>query len=131
MESIDTNVLVRLLVKDDEQQTRLAETVFRQILGVGGVWISQVVVVETVWVLRSAYRFDRTSIVEVLGKLLDGEGVIVEQEHLVRAALSAFEKGDADVSDYLILESARRCEALPLWTFDRRLSRADGAKHVV
>jgi predicted nucleic-acid-binding protein len=51
--AIDTNVVVRLLVRDDEEQGRCAEALFRQS---GGVWIALVVLVETVWVLRSAYK---------------------------------------------------------------------------
>jgi predicted nucleic-acid-binding protein len=57
--AIDTNVVVRLLVRDDDEQGRRAEALFRQS---GGVWIALVVLVETVWVLRSAYKFERSAI---------------------------------------------------------------------
>lgn len=130
MQSIDTNVFVRLVVHDDKEQGQRAEAVFRDALRSGGVWISQVVVVEAVWVLRAAYKFDRASIVTVIRKLLNAEGVTVEQEAAVRNALSAFETGEADLADYLILETATRCEALPLWTFDRHPSLAEGAAQV-
>lgn len=130
MQSIDTNVVVRLLVHDDEDQGRRAEAAFRRALDAGGVWIPQVVLVEAVWVLRSGYKFDRASITTVLRNLIGTEGVIVEEQDLVLGGLSAFESGGADFTDQLILESARRARALPLWTFDERLSRLEGVEQV-
>jgi len=61
---------------------------------------------------------------------VSAEGVIAEDEAAVLRALVAFEAGPADFSDYLILDTARHAEALPLWTFDERLARAAGAKMV-
>lgn len=130
MQSIDTNVVVRLLVHDDEDQGRRAEAAFRRALDAGGVWIPQVVLVEAVWVLRSGYKFDRASITTVLRNLIGTEGVIVEQQDLMLGGLSAFESGEADFADQLILGSARRARALPLWTFDERLSRLEGVEQV-
>jgi predicted nucleic-acid-binding protein len=130
VQAIDTNVVVRLIVHDDEEQGRRAEAIFRRALNAGGVWIAQVVLVETVWVLRSAYRFDRTSISSVLRTLLGTEGVTVDGELLVLSGLAAFEAGAADFADYLILETARRAQALPLWTFDERLVQTEGVERV-
>lgn len=130
VQSIDTNVVVRLIVHDDEEQGRRAEAIFRRGLDAGGVWIAQVVLVETVWVLRSAYGFDRTSISSVLRTLLGTEGVTVEGELLVLSALAAFETEAADFADYLILATARRAQALPLWTFDERLVQTEGVARV-
>jgi predicted nucleic acid-binding protein len=56
--------------------------------------------------------------------------VIAEDEAATLRALAAFETGPADFSDYLILDTARHADALPLWTFDERLARAAGAKMV-
>jgi predicted nucleic-acid-binding protein len=55
VQSIDTNVLVRLLVQDDAEQSARAVALLRKILSEDGVWISLIVIVETVWVLRSGY----------------------------------------------------------------------------
>lgn len=130
MQAIDTNVVVRLIVHDDEEQGRRAEAIFRRALHAGGIWLAQVVLVETVWVLRSAYGFDRTSISSVLRTLLGTEGVAVEEELHVVSALAAFETGAADFADYLILETACRAQALPLWTFDERLVQSEGVERV-
>jgi predicted nucleic-acid-binding protein len=130
VEAFDTNVIVRLCVRDDEEQYGRAERVFRQATAGAGAWISTVVIAEVAWVLRGAYKFDRATTVTTLRRLIAIDGVHVEDEVTTRLALDAFEGGSADFADYLILESARRGGALPLHTFDERLGRSDGAKLV-
>jgi predicted nucleic-acid-binding protein len=66
----------------------------------------------------------------VLRTLLGTEGVTVEGEFLVLSALAAFETEAADLADYLILATARRAQALPLWTFDERLMQTEGVERV-
>ena len=130
MEAFDTNVVVRLLVRDDEEQYRRAELLFRRATADQGVWLASVVLIEVVWVLRVAYKFDRATTAASLRRLIDTDGVQVENGPTTHLALAAFEVGAADFADYFILESARRDGALPLHTFDERLSRSDGAKLV-
>jgi predicted nucleic-acid-binding protein len=130
VEAFDTNVVVRLLVHDDEEQYRRAELIFRRATAGSGVWLASVVLVEVVWVLRVAYKFDRATAAASLRRLIETDGVQVEDGETTRLALSAFEAGAADFADYFILESARRDGALPLHTFDERLSRSDGAELV-
>ncbi len=130
MQALDTNVVVRLLVRDDEEQCRRAEQLYRRAIAAGGVWIPSVVIVETAWVLRVAYTFDRAAIATALRRLVGAEGVVAEDEAATLRALAAFETGPADFSDYFILDCARRAEASPLWTFDEQLGRAAGAKLV-
>ena len=88
------------------------------------------VLVETAWVLRVAYHFDRTTIAAALRRLVSAEGIVAENEAEALQALAAFETGSADFSDYLILETVRRAQAQPLWTFDEELARATGARLV-
>ncbi len=130
MEAFDTNVVVRLCVRDDEEQYRRAELIFRRATAGAGAWLSSVVLAEVAWVLRVAYKFDRVTTTATLRRLIATDGVYVEDHATTRLALAAFEVGPADFSDYFILESARRGGALPLHTFDERLSKADGAKLV-
>ncbi len=78
--------------------------------------------------LRVAYKFDRPTIAMALRRLLATAGVQIEDQATTLLALAAFEAGSADFADYFILESARRGGALPLLTFDERLSRAEGAE---
>ena len=126
MEAFDTNVIVRLCVRDDEQQYARAESVFRRATAGAGAWLSSVVLVEVAWVLRAGYKFDRATTAATLGRLIAIDGVYVEDDATTHLALAAFESGAADFADYFILESARRDDALPLHTFDERLGKADG-----
>ncbi|HTA89183.1 MAG TPA: PIN domain-containing protein [Polyangiaceae bacterium] len=130
MEAFDTNVIVRLLVRDDDERYRRAELIFRRATAGPGVWLASVVLVEVVWVLCVAYKFDRAASAASLRRLIDTDGVRVEDGATTRLALAAFEAGAEDFADHFILESARRDGALPLHTFDERLSRIDGAKLV-
>jgi predicted nucleic-acid-binding protein len=128
--AFDTNVVVRLLVKDDEEQFQRAEQAFRRAAGSEGAWISTVVLVEVSWVLRVAYRFDRAAIALALKRLVASEGVVIEDAPLVSRALEAYETGTADFADYVILVASRNADALPLLTFDERLARAADAELV-
>ncbi len=101
------------------------DTAWRAALADNGVFLPKVVLVETAWVLRTAYRFNGPTVVQTLRRLLDVEGVSIEDEVEVRQALTLFEQGSADFSDYVILESARHGNALPVKTFDRRFAQED------
>jgi predicted nucleic-acid-binding protein len=92
----DTNVVVRLVVHDDEEQCRLAEKAFRSAVLSGGAWIANVVLVEVSWVLRVAYKFDRATIAAALRRLCATEGVRLEDSAMTELALGAYEKGPAD-----------------------------------
>lgn len=122
METFDTNVLVRLLVSDDKEQCERAERAWRSAVAGDGVFIPLVVLVELVWVLRSAYKFDRVTIAGTLRRLCNSKGVFVQNAATIFEALEQYEQGGADFSDYLILETARRAGALPVRTFDERLA---------
>jgi predicted nucleic-acid-binding protein len=121
--SLDTNVVVRLIVEDDVAQGALAEEAWRAALASGGVFLSIPVLIELGWVLRVSYRFDRATIIAALRRLIDIAGVVVEHETTVRRALDGSERSLADFSDHVILESARDANALPVLTFDERFAR--------
>jgi len=123
VKSFDTNVVVRILVKDDPDQSSAAEAAWRQAVAEGGVFLPATVLVEVVWVLRAAYKLDRATIVGALRRVIDSEGATVEHEALVRRAIDSYDAGAADFSDYIIRESARGANALPVVTFDHLFAR--------
>lgn len=122
--TFDTNVVVRVLVEDDVEQCRLAEAAWREELARGGIFLPLTVLVEVGWVLRTAYRFDRSSCVQALRRLTLLGGVTVERAEIVGRALEAFERGPGDFADCVVLESARAEGALPVVTFDRSFARS-------
>ena len=85
MRAIDTNVLVRLLVRDDPKQTRAAEAFVA-----GGAWVSHLVLAETLWVLGSYYDLARAQIASVVEQIVNGEQVAVQDADVVAAALDRF-----------------------------------------
>jgi predicted nucleic-acid-binding protein len=111
MVSIDTNVVVRLLVNDDPAQTKRVIVLFKE----QRVFVAKSVVLETEWILRGVYKLDRMRVNSALASLLSLERVVVEDEPVLFAALEAHGKG-LDFADALHLASSQSAEAFA--TFD-------------
>jgi predicted nucleic-acid-binding protein len=123
MHAIDTNVLVRLLVRDEPRQLDVAEQFI-----VKGAWISQVVLVETLWVLDAVYERSSEQIGAAVERLLAHADLVLQDADVVAAALRQFRAKPAlGFSDCLVLEVARKAGHLPLGTFDRQLGKVAGA----
>ncbi|MEO8501985.1 MAG: type II toxin-antitoxin system VapC family toxin [Vicinamibacteria bacterium] len=126
MRAVDTNVVVRLLARDDPRQTRAAEEFVAQ-----GAWVSHIVLVETVWVLASVYQLKAPAIATTVEMLLDHRDVTIQDPDVIEAALARFRQAPSiSFSDCLVLETARKAGHTPLGTFDRALARADGAERL-
>ena len=124
MRAVDTNVLVRLATRDDTQQTAAAEAFVA-----AGAWVSQLVLMEAMWVLVSVYDLEPEKIATAVEMLLNHRDLTIQDADTVEAALGQFRKRPAlGFSDCLILEVARKAGHLPLGTFDRDLSKLDGAQ---
>ena len=93
--------------------------------------MSHLVLAETTWVLSAAYALRPPAIATAVGMLLNHRDLSVQDPHIVRAALDHFERNPTlGFSDCLVLELARKAGHLPLGTFDKALSRLDGAKRL-
>src|SRR6185436_17818157 len=75
--AFDTNVVVRLLLRDDAAQAKKAEQAFLRHARGDGVFLPLVVLVETVWVLAYTYALDRKAIHEHLRSLIRTRGVVI------------------------------------------------------
>ena len=123
MHAVDTNLLVRLLVRDDAAQTSVAETFVAS-----GAWVSQLVLAETLWVLDAVYERTSAQIARAVDLLLNHKHLTLQDADVVALALEHFRgRPSLGFSDCLVLEIARRAGHLPLGTFDRRLGKLDGA----
>jgi predicted nucleic-acid-binding protein len=126
MRAVDTNVLLRLIVQDDERQLAAAREFVAR-----GAWASQVVLAEVTWVLRAVYGFGPAGVASAIDMLLNQEDLTLQDADAVIAALEHFRRKPAlGFSDCLILEIARKAGHLPLGTFDRDLAKLDGAQRL-
>lgn len=116
MIAIDTNVLVRLAVRDDLAQANIAADLIRS----NEVLVCSTVLLEVEWILRSLYGLSREAILTTLKGLADISTVRLEAPDTVEKAFTLFEAG-LDFADALHLASARGCEAFA--TFDRKFAR--------
>jgi predicted nucleic-acid-binding protein len=124
--TLDTNVVVRLLIGDDLQQTPIAEQAFLDAIASGGVYLPDVVLAEVAWVLRG-YDLERATRYQLLERLVRTRGVVVDDIDAVIDALEQFRLG-GDLADQLILARAAATGALPVLSFDRRFSGCEGVE---
>jgi predicted nucleic-acid-binding protein len=126
MRAVDTNVLVRLITRDDKKQVESAEEFVSK-----GAWVSYLVLAETSWVLDSVYDRTREDIAKAVEMLLNHEHLTLQDQDVIEAAVEKFRKHKGvTFSDVLVLEIARKSGHVPLGTFDRNLAKLEGAKRL-
>ena len=127
MTALDTNVIVRYLVGDNAEQAEAARTLLDGLTPGNPGFICREVIVEVAWVLERSYRFTRTRIAEALMDLTASDSLVVENSDDVVSAAHRYRQGGAGFSDLMIFKAAERAGATPLYTFDRRFARMQGA----
>ena len=126
MRAVDTNVLVRLVVRDDSQQVRAADNFIAR-----GAWVSHLVLAETIWVLDAVYDRTAEQIASAVDMLLNHKELTLQDAEVVTSALENFRKRPSlGFSDCLVVETARKAGHVPLGTFDRDLARLDGTERL-
>jgi predicted nucleic-acid-binding protein len=122
MRAVDTNVLVRLVARDDESQVSVAEKFVTT-----GAWVSHLVLAETTWVLDAVYELEHSAIATAVEMFLNHKQLIVQEPDVVLASLEHYRRRPSlGFSDCLVLEIARKAGQLPLGTFDRNLGKLEG-----
>ena len=122
MIGVDTNVLVRFLVADSAQQHAEVLAMLRRAQARDqAIFIGDIVLAETCWVLSASYALSRERLAAALRALLSADGLEFESDQRCMAALARFEKGTAGYADYLIAERARDAGCSVLATFDKKL----------
>jgi predicted nucleic-acid-binding protein len=126
MRAVDTNVLVRLLTRDEPKQAATADAFVKD-----GAWVSVLALAEAMWVLVAVYERSATQIARAVEMLLNHQHLTLQEPDAVTAALATFRARPAlGFSGCLLVELARKAGHLPLGTFDRGLARVDGAVKV-
>ena len=124
MIGLDANVLVRFLTQDDpEQAARANNLIEANCSRYEPGRISMVVLCELTWILTGAYGYEKKLVVQVLELILASRELSVENEDIVRSALTAFRRGKADFADYVIVFSNRNAKCESTYSFDRKLAK--------
>ena len=127
MLGIDTNVLVRFLVRDDEAQFEKARKLIKREVAAGRrVFVNQLVLMETEWVLRSRYAVPKNQIIEAVSGLLNATDIQFEDEPAIEEALFIWKDSIADFADCLIGTKNRRLGCRATATFDANAARLPG-----
>jgi predicted nucleic-acid-binding protein len=116
MLAVDTNVVVRYVVRDDAAQSVRAQAIMRE----DDIYVSPTVILETEWVLRRLYRFEPKDIVRALETFCAEPNIVVGEAVAVKRALHMTELG-FDCADALHFAQASECDAFV--TFDKDLVR--------
>ena len=127
MLGIDTNVLIRFLIRDDEAQyEKASKLIRREVMAGQRVFVSQLVLMETEWVLRSRYALQKAEIMCVFSGLLDATDVQFEDEPSIEEALFVWKDHSAGFTDCLIAAQNRRLGCTATATFDLKASKLPG-----
>ena len=119
MLGVDTNVVIRLVISDDAEQTRRARKLVDQALSRDepGL-VSLLVLLEAEWVLRSRYGFNREALLSIFRALLEARELSFEDESALEEALFHWRDSACGFSDCLIAAHNRQMGCRATATFD-------------
>jgi len=124
MKALDANILVRFLVADEPHQAERVYKLFKHAEKKNErLFVSLLVVLETLWVLDSVYEYSTVEIVEALKGLLALRVLDFENVHVLREWLETAQTSKHDLSDLLIGQVARNKGCSAVLTFDKKASR--------
>lgn len=129
MPALDTNVLVRYVVQDDEAQLAAAKRLIRKCVSEGRtLFVPVTVAIELEWVLRSNFGYAKDEVMSVLSSLFSAAELSFESERALEVAMQLYRKSAADFADCLHIALVGHVGEQPLWTFDKGASKVDGAQ---
>jgi predicted nucleic-acid-binding protein len=126
MKGLDTNILVRYLTQDDPSQARKANAVIERALAGGErIHIDTIVLCELVWVLRSAYGYDRATVASTLSKLVEAGELSIDDRDRLREAGRRYAAGTGDFADHVLALRGQFAGCDTTLTFDRAHRKSD------
>ena len=129
MPALDTNVLLRYIVQDDETQLAAARRLIRKSIDDGhALFVPITVALEIEWVLRSNFEYSKDRVMAIMSNLLSAAELTFESERAFEVALHLYRDSSADFADCLHIALASQARELPLWTFDKRAAKVSGAQ---
>jgi predicted nucleic-acid-binding protein len=129
MIGIDTNILLRLWLNDDPAQSKRIDQLLAEHGGLpGSLLVTDVVLVEAVWTLKSAFEQDKHAQLIAVRSLLEETAFAFEDREAVAAALTLFESGLCGFADCLVVAKHARQGCDFTATFDRGMRKLPGVK---
>ena len=126
MIALDTNILVRYLLDDDQHQAKAARNLLSELTPEQSGFVCREVIIELAWVLQNTYGLSRDQISETLENLIATKELKFEAADDVVSAINHYKEGGASLPDRMIAAAAKRRGAHPLYTFDQKLARLEG-----
>ena len=131
MIGVDTNILVRYLTQDDENQAKIVDQLFKQYAtSANSIFINNIVICELIWVLESGYKYSRLQISEAIKQILSTEEFSFENQKLLRFALNQYSQNKLDFSDSLIGAINNQFDCLTTFTFDKSSKNTDNFSYL-
>ena len=127
MKAVDTNVLVRFLVKDDAEQAQQVYSVFKQAENQQQrLFVPILVVLEMIWVLQAVYSVQDQDILAALNDLLSMPVLLFETQPVLHAFIGAATGSNFDLADLLIAHSSKGHSCESVLTFDKKAAKFAG-----
>ena len=123
MIGLDTNIVLRYLVKDDPEQAGLAKGLMESLTADNPGWISLVVLAEIVWSLKRTYKLEKDQIAAIIDKFLESRQLVIEQSELVDTSLALYRNNRAGFADCLLCVAAPSAGCSSVVTFDKIAAR--------
>jgi len=124
MKAVDTNLLVRFLVNDDEKQGKKVFKLFRDAELEGDVYfVSILVLLELIWVLSAVYERSKKDILNAIEGLNSMPILMIEKSDAVFKALHDAKKSNFDLPDLLIAYCSVSDGCESVLTFDRKAAK--------
>lgn len=128
MSAVDTNILVRFHVRDDEEQYKLVKQLFDSASNSNPIFINFIVLIEWAWVLTNYYKIDNETIALLAQRMIESSETEYEDPALIMNAIQLFESSNVDFADCLICEVNKKYGRGPTFTFDKKALKLKGMK---
>lgn len=124
MISLDTNALIRLITRDDKDQTLKVEKLLTQLEAESQqAFVPSLVMLEVIWVLSFSFKVTRSNIIQTILELLEVPVLKIEHNEQLKNLLLFAKHNTFDLSDLMVVYRCQSEEALPVMTFDKRASK--------
>ncbi len=126
MTGIDSNVLIRFIVRDDEDQFLKAQELLVQgSSSANPCYVCDIAIAEMIWVLTRRYRIPAATLIDFIKDLVAANNIVIESSEQLRRALDAWKSSGADLADCFIGELNKKAGCTKTVTFDKGASKLE------